>query len=171
MKEKIIFFLLCVFVIPQISAQNNSSEQLVRSTTGVSGSSETISANNNAYIVQQSIGQASAIGTFNNIDYILRQGFIQPNVLSTIIDKSISLDLKTIIYPNPFVESISISFTEKVSDNIEVYVFDVVGRMVFSKSYSAEQNLTVPLNNLSVSSYIIKVLANKKQFVKSIIKK
>jgi hypothetical protein len=111
------------------------------------------------------------IGTFNNVDYILRQGFIQPNVLSAIIDERISLDLKAIIYPNPFVESISISFSEKVSDKIEVFVFDVVGRLVFSKSYNAEQNLTIPLSNLSVADYIIKVLANNKQFVKNIIKK
>jgi len=171
MKQQILFLLLCSFIFHQLSAQNNSSEQLVRATTGVAGSSEIISTNNKTYVVQQSIGQASAIGTFNNVDYILRQGFIQPNVLAKIIDKDVPLNLEAIIYPNPFVESISISFTEKVTDKIEVVVFDVLGRTVFSKSYNAEQNLTIQFNNLSVADYIIKVVANNKQFVKNIIKK
>ena len=122
-------------------------------------------------MVQQSIGQGSAIGTFNNVDYILRQGFIQPNVLAKIIGKDILLNLEAIIYPNPFVESISISFNEKVSNKIEVAVFDVLGRVVFSKNYNAEQNLQVQLNNLSVANYILKVTANNKKFIKNIIKK
>lgn len=171
MKQHLLFFLLSSFIFHQLNAQNNSSEQLVRSTTGVSGSSEIISANNKTFVIQQSIGQASAIGTFNNVDYILRQGFIQPNVLAKIIDDAIPLNLEAIIYPNPFVESISISFNEKISDNIDVFVYDVLGRVVFSNSYNAEQNITIQFNNLSVANYIIKVLANKKQFVKHIIKK
>lgn len=171
MLKQLLSLLIAFLFVQQVNSQNNSSEQLVRSTTGVSGSSEIIVAKNKTYVVQQSIGQASAIGTFNNVDYILRQGFIQPNVLAKIIDDKIPLNLEAIIYPNPFVENISISFTEKVSDKIEVFVFDVLGRMVFSKSYNAEQNLTIHFDNLSVADYIIKVVANNKQFVKNIIKK
>jgi hypothetical protein len=171
MKQLLPFLLLCSFIFNQLSAQNNSSQQLVRSTTGISGSSEIISSNNKTYLVQQSIGQPSAIGTFTNVDYILRQGFIQPNVLAKIIDKTIPLNLEAVIYPNPFVDGVSISFIEKVSDKIEVFVFDVLGRMVFSKSYIAEQNLSIQFNNLSVADYIIKVVANNKQFVKNIVKK
>ncbi|NQW37203.1 MAG: T9SS type A sorting domain-containing protein [Flavobacteriales bacterium] len=171
MSKQLLSLLIAFLFIQQVNSQNNSSEQLVRSSTGVSGSSEIISANNKTYVVQQSIGQASAIGTFNNVDYILRQGFIQPNVLAKIIDDKIPLNLEAIIYPNPFVESISISFNEKVSDKIEVFVFDVLGRLVFSKSYLADQKINVQFNNLSVADYIIKVVANNKQFVKNIIKK
>jgi len=171
MKQQLLFLLLSSLIFHQLNAQNNSSKQLVRSTTGVSGSSEIISTNNKTYVVQQSIGQASAIGTFNSVDYILRQGFIQPNILAKIIDKDIPLNLEAIIYPNPFVESITISFNEKISDKIEVVVFDFLGRMVFSKSYNTEQNLQVQFNNLAVADYIIKIVANNKQFVKNIIKK
>ena len=171
MSKQLRSLLIAFLFIQQVNSQNNSSEQLVRSSTGVSGSSEIITNNNKTYVVQQSIGQASAIGTFSNVDYILRQGFIQPNVLAKIRDIAIPLSLDAVIYPNPFVESISISFTEKVSDKIEVVVFDVLGRVVFSKNYNAEQNLQVQFNNLSVADYIIKVVANNKQFVKNIIKK
>lgn len=170
MKRQLLFA-ITLFLIQFTQAQNTSNSYLVRETTGVSGASELISSNNQQYVVQQSIGQGSAIGTFNNVDYILRQGFIQPNVLAKIIGKDILLNLEAIIYPNPFVESISISFNEKVSNKIEVAVFDVLGRVVFSKNYNAEQNLQVQLNNLSVANYILKVTANNKKFIKNIIKK
>jgi len=171
MKQQRLLLIFIFFIFFRLNAQVTSSEKLVRSTTGVSGSSELISSNNQQYVVQQSIGQASAIGTFNNVDYIARQGFIQLNVLAKIIDKDIPLNLEAIIYPNPFVEIITISFNEKVSNKIEVFVFDALGRVVFSKNYNAEQNLRVQFNNLSEANYILKVTANNKQFIKNIIKK
>ena len=170
MKQQLLFA-ITLFLIQFSQAQNNSSEQLVRSSTGVSGSSEIITNNNKTYVVQQSIGQASAIGTFYDSDYILRQGFIQPNVLAKIRDVAIPLSLDAIIYPNPFVESVTISFSEQITDKVEVAVFDVLGRLVFSKSYLANQKVNVQFNNLSVANYILKVTANNKQFIKKIIKK
>ena len=170
MKQQLLFA-ITLFLIQFSQAQNNSSEQLVRSSTGVSGSSEIITNNNKTYVVQQSIGQASAIGTFYDSDYILRQGFIQPNVLAKIRDVAIPLSLDAVIYPNPFVESVTISFSEQIIDKVEVAVFDVLGRLVFSKSYLANQKVNVQFNNLSVADYILKVTANNKQFIKKIIKK
>lgn len=152
-------------------AQNTSGNYLVRATTGVAGSSENVELNNKQYVVQQSIGQASAIGTFYDSNFIARQGFIQPNVLAKIIDIAIPLNLEAIIYPNPFVESVTISFSEQITDKVEVAVFDVLGRLVFSKSYLADQKVNVQFNNLSVADYILKVTANNKQFIKKILKK
>lgn len=173
--NKIFFILLIIFLsvfsVQFTQAQNTQSEYLVRSTTGVSGSSVTSSQNNKTYIVQQSIGQASVIGTFNNPEYTIRQGFIQPNVLAKIINKHISLDLEASFYPNPFVESVTLAFTETIKGKVEVVVFDMLGRLVFSNSYTAAQNLKVQFDNLSVADYILKVTANNKQFVKNIVKK
>lgn len=171
MKKRLLPILIAFLFIQQVNSQNNSSEQLVRSTTGVSGSSEIIAANNKTYVIQQSIGQASAIGTFYDSDYSARQGFIQPNVLAKIVDTSIPLNLEATVYPNPFVEGVTISFSEQISDKVEVAVFDVFGRLVMTKSYTAEQNLQVQFDNLSVANYILKITANNKQFIKKIIKK
>jgi len=183
MKQKLlfvsVFFLLFVSEFSQ--AQNASSGYLLRATTGVAGSSENISVNNKSYLVQQSIGQASALGTFYNSEYIIRQGFIQPNVLAKIMDSDIPLSLEAVVYatplsleavvyPNPFVESITISFSENISGMIEVVVFDVFGQHVFSKRYKANQEINVQFRNLSVANYILKVTANNKQFIKKLIK-
>jgi hypothetical protein len=151
---------LFLLFIQFTKAQNTSSAYLVRATTGVAGSSENVDFNNKQYVVQQSIGQASVIGTFSDENYTLRQGFIQPNVLVKIIDIAIPLSLEAIIYPNPFVESVTISFSEQITDNVEV----------FKKSYVANQKVNVQFNSLSVADYILKVTANKKQFIKKILK-
>ena len=171
MKQKLLFVSILLLCIQFTQAQNTTSDYLVRSTTGVAGSSETISANNNSYTVQQSIGQASAIGTFSTENYTVRQGFIQPDVMSKIRDIAIPLNLEAIVYPNPFVKGVTLSFSEQITDKVAVAVFDVLGRLVFSKSYAAQQKVQVQFENLSVANYILKVTANNKQFIKKILKK
>ena len=171
MKQKLLFASAIFLVFMQFcQAQNTSSNYLVRATTGFAGSSENISANNKTYVVQQSVGQASVIGTFYETDDTFRQGFIQPNVLAKIIDADIPLNLDAIIYPNPFTENVTLSFSEKINNTVEVSVFDLLGRLVFSKSYAADQNVNVQFSSLSVANYIFKVTANNKQFIKKILK-
>ncbi|AMC11462.1 hypothetical protein Lupro_09375 [Lutibacter profundi] len=172
MQQRLLFSILLFIVTFQFTiAQSTQSDYLVRSITGVSGSSVTSTQNNKIFIVQQSVGQASVIGTFNTTKYVVRQGFIQPHILSKIINNNISLDLEASFYPNPFVESVTLAFVEKIEGKVEVAVFDMLGRLVFLNSYTAEQNLKVQFHNLSVADYILKVTANNKQFVKNIIKK
>ncbi len=173
MKQKLLvkslFFVLFACQLSQ--SQNTSSEYLVRATTGILGSSENVSLNNKSYLVQQSIGQASAIGTFYNSDYIVRQGFIQPNVMSKIIAKGLPLSLEAVVYPNPFIQNITISFTEQISGKVEVAVFDVFGQFVFSQSYSANQKINVQVGNIAVANYLLRITANNKQFIKKILKR
>lgn len=172
MHQKLLFctLLFIVFSTQFSQSQSTESEYLVRSTVGASGSSESIVVDNKSYVVQQSIGQTSVTGTFNNARYTIRQGFIQPNVLAKIIDPNMSIDLVATFYPNPFIENVTLAFTEKIEGDIKVAVFDLLGRLVFSKSYPANQNLNMRFNNLSVAGHILKVTANNKQFIKTIIK-
>ena len=169
-KKIFLLIIFSVLISSHVKSQNNSSPFLIRSTVGASGSSESIIVDNKTYVVQQSIGQVSVTGTFKNSGYTLRQGFIQPNILAKIIDPNMSIDLVATFYPNPFIENVTLAFTEKIEGNIEVAVFDLLGRLVFSKSYPANQNLRMRFNNLSVAGHILKVTANNKQFIKTIIK-
>jgi hypothetical protein len=173
MKQKLFFrvFFFLMFFSHFLQAQNSKSDYLVRATMGTLSSSENVIRNNKQYVVQQSIGQASVIGTFYDSDYTLRQGFIQPSVVANIIDLGIPLDLEATVYPNPFVGSITVTFTEEISDNIEVGIFDLLGRQVVSKTYLATQKLNLELYRLPVTSYILKLTANNKQFIKILVKK
>ncbi|PHS06686.1 MAG: hypothetical protein COA88_10120 [Kordia sp.] len=165
------FSLLCICCVFQqhIHAQTNSSQNLVRSTTGISGSTVEVTSTNKTYVIQQSIGQASTIGAFNN-NYTLRQGFIQPNILAKIIDEKLPLNLQVKVYPNPFVEYITLSFKNEIKGDIKVALYDLLGRIIVTKSFLSNQLITVKLNKLPSAEYILKVHANRKQFITKIIK-
>ena len=162
---------ICFILLQHIQAQTESNQNLVRSTTGVSGSSVKVTQNNKVYVIQHSIGQPSAIGTFNKDNYILRQGFIQPNVLARIKDKNMPSNLQLSLYPNPFQDNISLSFNEEVKGEINIMVFDILGRLVFEKKYIANQNVNVILDKLSSGEYILKAVANQRQFITKILKR
>lgn len=170
MKTKLLLTLFLSFFLAQMHAQKTSGKQLVRSTMGVSGSSETIKIKNKTYVVQQSIGQSSAIGTFVSGGLVLRQGFIQPNATAKIVSKTPPTNLQAIVYPNPFFESISLSFNEEITSKISVEVFDTNGRTIYAEDFKPSQKLDIGLGQFPESNYILMVKANDKQFVKKIIK-
>jgi hypothetical protein len=156
--------------IPFLQVQQSSIVSLARSTTGIAGSSKIMVVNSKTFVVQQSIGQASAIGTFYTKDYIARQGFLQPQISAYNKGIAIPLNLSATVYPNPFSESVTIAFSEQINDIIDVTVFDALGRIVFSNSYSAGQKVTIDFFNLPPAYYLLKVTANYKLFMKKIIK-
>ena len=167
MKLVLLICFTCIFQ-QQILSQ---SDYLVRSNIGRSGTSGILKNGGDTFVFQESVGQSSVIGTYMDSNYILRQGFIQPNVLAKIKDKNIPLGLQLTVFPNPFDKQLSIAFKEKVRGKVDITVFDVSGRFITSKSYQENQLINVKLNALPSGSYILKVIANTKQFVTKIIKK
>jgi hypothetical protein len=171
MKQQLLFitsvFLVCISQFT--NAQNTSNAYLVRSTIGVSGSSESITVNNKQYIVQQSIGQLSVIGTFKNSAYTFRQGFIQPPILSAKI-RIEETNIQALIYPNPFEKSITISFKEPVKEPLLIYVYDMLGRVIYNGEREATQKTTINLNYLSSGLYVIHIKTGEKKFKANLIK-
>jgi len=162
-------FLLCTY--QSVCSQNGTTQNSARSTIGVSGSSEKINVNNQTYVVQQSIGQASVIGTFSSNGSTVIQGFLHPYVWSSIIDKELPLNLTASIYPNPFSERLQAVFDDTVETPINVEVYDVLGKQVYTQQFEASQKIDFKLYGLSDTVYILKLTANNKQFVQRILKK
>ena len=155
----------------QVQAQKPVNLELIRTTTGISGSSEEVRINNKNYVIQHSIGQASVTGTFSDQNYVLRQGFIQPNILAKIIDNNnVSLALEAIVYPNPFIDNVTIQFNEFISDTINVELYDILGGKVISEKYVANKEIILNLSVLVRSEYILKVKAKNKLFVTKLLK-
>ncbi|MDG2194876.1 MAG: T9SS type A sorting domain-containing protein [Polaribacter sp.] len=169
--KKILLFFLIVFGISSLVAQTTSNTMLVRSTTSNVGSSEKVTVNNKTYRIQQSVGQGSIIGLASNGKYTLRQGFIQPNVLSKITDKNIPITLQINTYPNPFTEGITVSFTDNVTTDINIVLYDVLGRLLYSKKHSPKQSVHINLEHLAIGNYLLKVQTNQQQIIKNILKK
>lgn len=171
---KYLIAFLLISAIQITHSQTSSSEYLLRKTTSIAGSSENFTANNVNYTIQQSIGQPSAIGTFSYNNYSVLQGFIQPSNLLANTSLNIELitsNLKGKVHPNPFDESITLSFSNDIEGDINIEVYDLIGRLVFSKKQPAEQSLQLEFKNLPAATYILKVRVNKRQFIKKIIKK
>lgn len=140
------------------------------STLALSGSSKVVATSNGTYYVSQSIGQTSVIGTKINKNYTILQGY-QLSSISVIRESNIENELKATVYPNPFDESIHISFDDVTKEEILIHVFDMTGRLLMAKRYPPGQILNIQLDYISAGIYNLNVNADNKQFVAKIIKK
>ncbi len=176
MKEKLIknitLLLFMISMIPTIQGQSGTKDKgykIIRSNVGVGGSSKTFQTSKGTYVVSQSIGQSSVIGTSTSNGYYLRQGFQQPHKRIK-VTKSTYSSLKAIVYPNPFDYNIQISFNESISEDITIDVYDISGKLVYSKHFSPSKKIRINLENLSSGSYILKAISNGKLFNSKLIK-
>jgi hypothetical protein len=162
--------LLSLCVITQGFSQNTNSDAFVRGTTASSGSSEVVEINGSTFIVQQSIGQASPIGTVSSDGKTVVQGFIQPDVSAKILTPDIPEDLQLDVYPNPFNNFLVIDLEVLPLGMVGVTVFDLLGSDVSRKAYPASRQLTVDLSSLTSGYYFLKVESNGSQHVEKILK-
>lgn len=161
--------MLCV-AFP-MKAQNSKAYSILRSNLGISGSSKAVSTSKGTYSISQSIGQSSVIGTSFSNGYYLRQGYQQPiNKIKVSDEKFKHSDLSAIVFPNPFQQSVYISFDENIEQDISVLVFDVAGKLMFSKKFTPSQRIQINLDSMSSGSYLLKVISNNKLFNAKLIK-
>ena len=110
-------------------------------------------------IVKQTIGQLSIIGSFSG-NLVVQRGFQQSywdNHLNS------SNPILVSISPNPFTELIEYSISDLKNEKIAIHIFDVNGKIVYSKEHFVEnQSITLKLSKLSNGMYLVKL--NKKGF-------
>lgn len=147
-----------------------SAQEISRSTIGSAGSTSTIGNEDNARIVQQSVGQSSVIGSFKNGNTQIRQGFIQPPITVS----SIQVDETTLnadIFPNPVESILNIVLNEAVEVPVSFVIYDMLGRVVYDKEQPAQQQMSLDMTALSSAQYILQISAGKKQFKATLIKR
>ena len=81
------------------------------------------------------------------------------------------MDLQINLYPNPFEKQISLAFNEEIKGDVKIVVFSILGSRVFYKNYKPNQKIDLRLDWLESGEYILKTVANQKQFISKIIKK
>jgi len=146
------------------------SQSQARYTVGAGGTSEMVISKQKVYFISQSVGQASAIGTFTNSGFTIRQGFQQPPYAFQIGSVFGKGDLKAAIFPNPFQQALHISFREVIKTQIIVVLYDVSGRVVLKESHTAAQLITLPLAHIGTGGYVLQVSAGNKRLSTSLIK-
>jgi hypothetical protein len=157
-----IFFIIFLFFI----SKDVVAQQLHHQMISAQGGSVTTT---NGQFVRYTVGQQSVTGTSSN-GYVVQQGFQQSN-WSKILEQN-TISIATTVYPNPFVNEVNFSFSTSPGEKISAYVFDVLGRLVYSEDVKNENNsITLSLLQLSTAEYLVKLTSEKFVHSAKIIKK
>ena len=118
--------------------------------------------------VNYTVGQQSVIGTNSN-QYVVQQGF-QQNNWSKIIKQNNNL-IVTTLYPNPFVDQITFSFSSSPGAKVKAIVFDLLGRLIHSETVNNVNNeIKLNLSRLSSAEYLIRLTSENYEYSAKIIK-
>jgi hypothetical protein len=120
-------------------------------------------------IIRQTIGQQSVTGNSNK-NYIVMQGF-QLGVWGKKSTSNSSDDIKTITYPNPFVGTLNFTFSKPITENIEVYAYDIGGHLILRQTRKLENNiLTIIMPEIPEGEYFIRLIAKEYNYTGKILK-
>ncbi|MFA6401300.1 MAG: T9SS type A sorting domain-containing protein [Salinivirgaceae bacterium] len=162
------YIITLVLLIGGILPIFSQSTYLLRSSLGNAGKSVILLSNGQEFTVQQSIGQGSVIGTFNQNGYVLRQGFIQPSKMAA--SPKASTKLQVTFSPNPASEKMTITLTETVNGPITVNLFDISGKTLFTDNFPVSQEIKLDYLPLACGIYIMEVTTGNQYFSAKLIK-
>ena len=158
MKQFILF--LCIISF------SSYGQTISRQTIASQGASTVI---RNGVFISQSIGQQSVTGNYKG-DVSLNQGF-QQSQWNRLISSNPPKLISTLIYPNPFLSTIYIQFSEPVLQPIAAAIFDVTGKLVYATTKSALNSiLQLDLQNLAVGVYFVRLQSASFQYYSQIVK-
>lgn len=121
------------------------------------------------YIISQTIGQQSIIGNSSNKEIVM-QGF-QQSLWGSYIASTEKTEIVTRTYPNPFKDVVNFEFSQLMPNPIEIHVFDISGRLVFSKEVKIENTiLTIELAKLPRSEYLVQLQTTNFKYYTKLIK-
>jgi hypothetical protein len=157
-----IFFIIFLFFISKVVV----AQQLHHEMISAQGGSVTTT---NGQFVRYTVGQQSVTGTSSN-GYVVQQGFQQSNWGKILEQNTISII--TTVYPNPFVNEVNFTFSTSPGEKISAYVFDVLGRLVYSEEVKNDNNsIKLSLVHLSTADYLVRLTSDKFVHSAKIIKK
>lgn len=95
--------------------------------------------------------------TFESANLILTQGFLQPDINTSIGIKLKASDFEYNIYPNPAINYFYISFNQSTfNDELNLLIYDIDGRIVV-KDKIVMVAMKVDIANLNPGTYLIKI--------------
>jgi hypothetical protein len=124
-------------------------------------------------IVSQSIGQHSVSGSYSSKGVIVQQGFQQFAISKTALVIPDDEAITTIIYPNPFVNDVTLKMSAEIKGMVDYKIIDMSGKLLLQDSKMADQSsLTIDgLGYLARGSYILILSASNYEYSVTLIKK
>jgi len=96
----------------------------------------------------------------------------EKNWTVTVLDNTVGINgydiLKSLIYPNPAKDKITISIDNLTTDNLQFEIYDLMGRVVsqLSNGKLSNSQLTIDIYNLQSGIYFLKVNNQVIKFIK-----
>lgn len=146
---------------------------LLKSVITTAGSAPSLGISNQKYIIQQSSGQHGITTKVDLSNGSVQQGFLTHTKRFRIKnDNTPNFDEKfpLVIYPNPFIDYIKITFTTKTQHPIKITIYDLNGKVFRNKTYPASKSITVPMRNYSIGGYLVQVVSRNRKYVKKVFK-
>ena len=161
MKNYLLLSLLSCITIFSFAQQK--SPYLLRSTTSAAGSSQSVNVGDKSYLLQHSFGQSSPAGTVFESEFVARQGFIQPYLLSKLSKTPDPIGLG--VYPNPVINELHIDLDKPYEGSMYVTLYDYRGRLVDRQSYKEQQFVVFDVRHHAQGTYFLRVKVGDKQRV------
>ncbi|OYT17931.1 MAG: hypothetical protein B7C24_00200 [Bacteroidetes bacterium 4572_77] len=95
-------------------------------------------------------------------DTKLMEDYITVEIIDFVDELGVNMELS--VYPNPFIESLFVSFNAKPKSDINVAIFDLNGRMLMAYQISEQEN-EINMKNLDAGIYILKITNGDEQKV------
>ena len=169
-----ILFLLVFCLVAQLHAQKAKATLLRSTITTISSASiYPVSIHNRNYKIQQSIGQSTIIGGKKIGKINVQQGFLTNNKQFNINNSKrdfIDTSLNVQIFPNPFIDHVQINFTKETVHDIQIHIYDLNGKILFSKKYKPTNMVFVPMKFYRIGSYVIHIQSGSTSFSKKLLK-
>ena len=106
-------------------------------------------------LVAQTIGQTSVIGNYSNNNLNVGQGFQQSKVGRLYI-KGLNKEISLTIFPNPFENQITISYTAQ--ELVNVTILDMTGKLIYKNNLSfISENNTIDVSFFSTGVYLVRL--------------
>lgn len=156
--------LMCVVLSLSLEAQS------IKNQTFAAMGSTSQSLQLKGLFVQQSIGQSSVTGVFSTSSSVrLSQGFLRGGLA---LSKEIQPAFAVIAFPNAFVERIRFRFTTEHTEETQLQVLDMQGRLVYEASHKPiQKEIEVSLPFLASGVYLVQFRSGNKFVQTRIIKK
>jgi hypothetical protein len=158
------------FIFLLVSVTIAYGQTLQRESISIMGFSETLAS---GYYVSSSIGQQRAIGQFildNNV--YINQGFQHPIVFTICYEDCNPKNIKTMLYPNPFIDTVNLKFSEKINEEITISIYDILGRILYKKKeVPFNDELIINEINVKKGNYIIELKSVNYRYTAKILKK
>lgn len=126
--------------------------------------------NANGLQFSQSIGQLSVIGTSTTPRLTFQQGFQQS--LVAIFSNAFSVsDFSVTIYPNPVVDSFTISVPNAPEAPLTIKITNLLGQVLYQGQLASFQSQkTIPFESFSNGTYLVQLFSGNQIVTKKIIK-